>query len=93
MFDYPVTLTQDGDTILVRFKDVPGAITFGEDTEDALRHAVDALESALSFYTEDSKDLPKASSPKRGQLTVCPSPEGCLELQEYVENRRVKLSA
>ncbi len=28
MFDYPVTLTPDGDTLLVTFADVPEAITF-----------------------------------------------------------------
>ncbi len=27
MFDYPVTLTPDGDTVLVTFADVPEAIT------------------------------------------------------------------
>lgn len=31
MFDYPVTLTPDDDTILVTFPDIPEAITFGKD--------------------------------------------------------------
>ena len=50
MFDYPVTLTPDGDTVLVSFADVPEALTFGADEDEALLHAVDALETALSFY-------------------------------------------
>jgi hypothetical protein len=30
-------------------------------------HAVDALESALSFYVEDRRDIPKPSAIKRGR--------------------------
>ena len=73
MFDYPVTLTPDGDTVLVSFVDVPEAITFGADEEEALLQAIDALETALSFYVDARKPLPVASKPKRGQRTVRPS--------------------
>lgn len=71
--DYPVTLTPDDGTILVKFPDVPEAITFGadEDEDEALLQAVDALESALAFYVADRKPLPKPSKPKLGQKTVC----------------------
>ena len=73
MFDYPVTLSPDGDTVLVSFIDVPEAITFGADEDEALLQAVDALETALSFYVEARKPLPGASKAKRGQHTVRPS--------------------
>ena len=73
MFDYPVTLTPDGDTVLVTFIDVPEAITFGADKDEALLHAIDALETGLSFYVDARKQLPVASKPKRGQKTVRPS--------------------
>lgn len=73
MFDYPVTLTPDGDSFLVSFVDVPEALTFGADEDEALLQAVDALETALSFYVEARKPLPAASKPKRGQRTVRPS--------------------
>lgn len=73
MFDYPVTLTPDGDTVLVTFKDIPEAITFGVNKDEALLHAVDALETGLSFYVDARKQLPVASRPKRGQKTVRPS--------------------
>jgi antitoxin HicB len=77
MFDYPVTLIPDGGTVLVSFIDVPEAITFGADEDEALLQAVDALETALSFYVEARKPLPVASKPRRGQRTVRPSaPEG-----------------
>lgn len=76
MFDYPVILTPDDGTVLVTFPDVPEAITFGENEEEALLHAVDALETGLSFYVEGRKQLPPPSKPKRGQKTVRP---GALE--------------
>jgi len=34
----------------VTFPDIPEAITFGENESEALKQAVDALETALSFY-------------------------------------------
>ena len=73
MLDYPVTLTPDGDTVLVTFADVPEAITFGADEDEALLQAVDALESALAFYVDARKPLPVPSKAKRGQRTVRPS--------------------
>lgn len=83
MFDYPVTLTPDDGTILVTFPDVPEAITFGADEDEALLQAVDALESALAFYVADRKPLPKPSKPKRGQKTVCPDALECGKLGVY----------
>ena len=58
MFNYPVILTPDDGTVLVTFPDVPEAITFGANEEQALSHTVDALETALSFYVDDRKSLP-----------------------------------
>ncbi|MGB5834881.1 MAG: type II toxin-antitoxin system HicB family antitoxin, partial [Thiohalocapsa sp.] len=72
MFDYPVELTPDGGTLLVTFPDVPEAITFGADADEALSQAVDALESALSFYVGNRRPLPAPSAPE-GRPTVRPS--------------------
>ena len=55
MIRYPVNLIEDCGKILVTFDDVPEAITFGEDRNHALKKAKDALESALSFYSEEKK--------------------------------------
>lgn len=83
MLDYPVTLTPDDGTILVTFTDAPEAITFGEDEQDALLYAIDALETALSFYVDDRKPLPIPSKPKQGQKTVRPNPLECAKLGIY----------
>jgi antitoxin HicB len=83
MFDFPVTLTPDGDTVLVTFADVPEAITFGADEEEALLQAVDALETGLSLYVDARKPLPVPSKAKRGQRTVRPSALECAKLGLY----------
>jgi antitoxin HicB len=73
MFDYPVTLTPDDGTVLVTFVDVPEAITFGTDEDEALLKAIDALATGLSFYVDVCKPLPVASQPTDNQKTVRPS--------------------
>ena len=68
---YPARLKkQEEGGFVVTFPDIPEAITQGEDVEDALTHAADALESALDFYFEDRRRVPLPSKPKRGQHLV-----------------------
>jgi antitoxin HicB len=71
MLQYPATLKADkkrGFTVI--FRDIPEAITQGEDMEDALTHAIDALETAMEFYFEDRREVPMPSAPKRGEHLV-----------------------
>ena len=88
MFNYPATLTKDGGTFLVTFRDVPEAITFGADKEEALLNAVDALETGLSFYVESRKPLPLPSKAKRGEITVYAA---ALELATLVLGPHIKV--
>jgi len=83
-FNYPVTLdpAEEGG-FLVSFADVPEVHTEGDDEAEALMRAVDALETALEFYTDGNEDVPKASKPKRGQGTVRPSALACIKLSIY----------
>lgn len=84
MLDYPAILeAQPEGGFVVTFPDVPEAITQGEDEDEALLYAVDALESALSFYVDDRRPLPVPSKPKRGQKTVRPSALECAKLGVY----------
>ena len=55
---------------VVTFPDIPEAITQGENIDDDMIHAADALESALDFYFEEGRRVPMPSRPKRGQRTV-----------------------
>jgi antitoxin HicB len=84
MFNYPVILEKDNnDTFLVTFPDVPEAVTFGADEDEALLQAVDALETALSFYVDNRQTLPTPSKAKRGQFTVSPTALECAKLGIY----------
>ena len=84
MFEFPVTLTKDDNgTVIAMFVDVPEAITFGADEDEALLNAVDALETGLSFYIDDRKSLPTPSKAKKGQKTVSPCALECAKLGIY----------
>ena len=83
MFKYPVTLTPDDSFVLVTFADVPEAITFGMDEDEALLNAIDALETGLSFYVDARKPVPAASQAAIGQKTVRPSALECAKLGVY----------
>ena len=55
---------------VVTFPDIPEAITQGDNIDDAMHHAADALESALDFYFEAGRRVPLPSPAKRGQRMV-----------------------
>ncbi len=82
--NYPVHLepAEEGGFV-VTFPDVPEAHTFGEDEGEALLRAVDALETALSFYTDAGESLPRRGKVRRGQRTVSPSAQACIALSIY----------
>jgi antitoxin HicB len=67
---YPVRVKCESDGCTVTFPDVPEAITCGDDEKDALRHALDALETALDFYFDHGRPVPMPSAPKRGHRLV-----------------------
>ena len=52
------------------FPDVPEVHTFGDTPEEAMAMATEALELALTFYTEKGKDLPTPGALKRGMRMV-----------------------
>ncbi|MHB0888428.1 type II toxin-antitoxin system HicB family antitoxin [Acidithiobacillus sp.] len=83
-FDFPVILEpQPEGGFVVTFPDVPEAITQGEDEGEALLYALDALETALSFYVDARKPLPVPSAAEAGQPTVRPSALECAKLGVY----------
>jgi antitoxin HicB len=91
MLRYPVRLERDTNgTILAGFPDVPEAHTFGEDREEALARAVDALETAFMGYMEDRRAIPHPSSFKRGPYVALPAlTEAKLALYSAMRARRI----
>jgi antitoxin HicB len=50
----------DNGTLLVTCPDLPEVTTFGDDPEDALRRAADAIEEALASRIAGHEDIPAA---------------------------------
>lgn len=75
-FVYPVVLTPDEEAggFVVSFPDLPEAITQGEDEQDALEQAADALDEALAGRIRRGDDVPRPSRRRRGQRSVIPTP-------------------
>jgi len=90
-FDYPVRLeAADEGGFTVTFPDVPGAITEGDDRDEALGRAVDALETILAAYIRDGRDIPKPGRRAR-KTTVRPSALSCIKLSVYQAMREQKI--
>ncbi|MBB4154200.1 antitoxin HicB [Sphingomonas jinjuensis] len=84
---YPVELTpDDNDTVMVTFPDVPEASSFGDDADDALLQAQDALETALNAYITDRRDIP-APSDANGRPVVSLSLLAALKVGIYQRMR------
>jgi antitoxin HicB len=67
MLDYKVQLTPDDNrTFLVTCPQLPIVATFGESEAEALRHAVDAIETALASMIDDGDSIPRPSRSATG---------------------------
>ena len=66
-FSFPVTLTADelDGGLTVTFRDLPEAITQGEETEDALNEAADCLEEAIATRVINRLEIPIPSELKK----------------------------
>ncbi|SAL38178.1 Antitoxin HicB [Caballeronia choica] len=71
MLSYPVNLMPDSNgTLLVTFPDIPEAVSVGDEEEEALLNALNALESAIEIYFDEKREVPPPSKPKKGQRVV-----------------------
>lgn len=71
MLSYPVTLTLDSNgSLLVGFPDVPNANSVGNNREEALASAADALETALELCVDERRPIPMPSPVTDGQASV-----------------------
>lgn len=98
MLGYYAILTPYDDGWVVRFPDVPAALTEGETVERALENAVDALSAILAtgrkgrehfaprLYTEIEKEK------KDGELVMPVSPDESI-MEEYRPKKRINVMA
>lgn len=89
--DYPIKLEKDDNgTILVNFPDFPEAHTYGNDIEDALTHAPDALATAIDGYIKDRREIPLPSAVvTRHRVTVPALVEAKIRLYETMRDAKV----
>lgn len=72
-FAYPCTLRKDSEgRFVVRFPNVPEALTDGATKEEALAEAVDCLRAALVGYMLEDRPLPAASPQSGRSFLVAP---------------------
>ena len=87
---YPVTLTRDdNDTFLVRFPDVPEAITYGETRSEALARAADALLTIFDALMKDRRDVPEPSRATGPSIEVPAREAAKIELYRAMRAARV----
>ena len=75
IYAYSCQLLPDDDGKLVAtFPDVPEAITGGQERDETLRLAADALAAALAGYIHDERDIPEPSGDADGlELVAVPT--------------------
>jgi predicted RNase H-like HicB family nuclease len=68
---YPATFkfNEDGSCI-VNFRDIPEAITQGDNMDNGVEMAQDALVTAFDFYFEDKRLIPPPSEFKNGEVAI-----------------------
>ena len=71
MLAYPIVLEDDDDAVLAMSPDFSELTTFGDDREEAIARAVDALEEAIAARIHDRKDIPLPS--RGGVYAVLPT--------------------
>lgn len=67
---YPARFEFEDGGYNVSFRDIPEALTCGDDYEDALEMAKDALLTSMDFYFEDHRKVPLPSTPQEGEVLI-----------------------
>jgi len=92
VLQYPAMLEKDdNDAWLVTFPDFEDAVTFGDTPEEALTHAVDALETVIISRMKHKMDIP-APSAARGRPLVSIPPLTAAKALLYKELREQNVS-
>ena len=92
-FQYPVMLAaaEEGGYV-VTFRDLPQLITQGEDEQDALNQASDAMDEVFAAYMIEGIGFPEPSKAKRREHLVAPPAETMAKAALYVAMREAGIS-
>ena len=72
MFCYPVTIEEDIESgqVLIDFVDLPFVHSLGDNLDEALLNAAEALETAFDVFIKDNQIIPAASKIENYSVTV-----------------------
>jgi len=87
---YPVTITPDDGQFTVTFRDVPGAVTFGETRKEALQRAQDALLTVFDAYMKDRRDIPEPDDTRSADVVEIPALD-CAKIELYRAMRHARV--
>jgi antitoxin HicB len=88
-YSYPATMQREEDgRYLVRFPDLPEALTDGVDEAEALAEAADCLSEALASRIVDGEVVPLPTPLEEGQCLISPDPTVALKAALYTTLRR-----
>ena len=92
-FQYPVLLTpaEEGGYV-VTCRDLPPLITQGEDEQDALMQAADAMDEVFAAYMIEGIEFPAPSKARRRERLVAPPAETQAKAALFVAMREAGIS-
>lgn len=92
-FQYAVFLTSaEVGGYVVTCRDLSQLITQGEDKQDALEQAADAMQEVFATYMIDGIDFPTPTKAKRGEHLIAPPAETLAKAALYVAMREAGIS-
>ena len=92
-FQYPVLLTAaDEGGYVVTCRDLPPLVTQGEDEQDALAQAADAMDEVFATTMIDGGDFPEPSKARRRERQVAPPAETVAKAALYVAMREAGIN-
>ena len=92
-FEYPVSLkrAKEGGYV-VTCRDLPALATQGNDKNDALVQAADAMDEVFATLMKQGKPFPVPSKPRRSEYVVCPPAETVAKAALYSALREAKVT-
>ena len=77
---------------VVTCRDLPEVVTQGDDFEEALAQASDAMDEAFAARIDDGGGFPEASAPRKGEYLVAPSSDLSAKAALYLAMKEAAIS-
>jgi antitoxin HicB len=92
-FEYAVRLTPaDEGGFVVSCRDLPQLVTQGDDLQQALTEAADAMDEVFAAYMQTSLPLPTPTKPRKGEYMISPPAETVAKAALHVAMKEAGLT-